>query len=441
LREQEFVVAGYTDPSGSRQGLGALVLGVYEGSELRYTGKVGTGFTSATLRDLERRLRPLRRVDSPLRNPPRGAEGRGIHWVDPTLVAQISFTEETADGILRHPSFKGLREDKAAPEVVLERPVGDPVEAGPRATRLQSRRGKPEFELAGMRLTSPDKVLYPEHGITKLELAEYYAAVASYILPHLSDRPLTLVRCPAGYQGDCFFQKHMDEVDSPHVRKIRVKEARDARDYGVVRDLAGILTVVQLGALELHTWNSRADLLERPDRVTMDIDPDPAMTWDHVVQAAQEVRMVLEELGLASFVKTTGGKGLHVVVPIQRRSSWDEVRDFARGVAGAVAAARPERYSLHLSKARRKGRLLLDYYRNGRGATAVEVYSTRARKGGTVSTPVTWEELAAGIRPEALTLQTVPERLARLGDVWKNYGAVKQSLTAPMRRRLGLARG
>ena len=469
MREQEFVVAGYTDPSGARTGLGALVLGVYEGSELRYAGKVGTGFTDAILRDLLRRLRPLRRETSPLRNPPRGAAARGMNWVEPRLVAQVSFTEETSDGILRHPSYKGLREDKAVHEVVAERPeptgrpasagrskggsrkVGAAGRAGPvpedvraapavpaPARRSISRRGKAEVELAGVRLTSPDKVLYPEQGLTKLDIAEYYAAIADFILPHIADRPLTLVRCPSGYQGDCFFQKHMDEIDSPHIRKVRVKEERAARDYGTVADLAGILTVVQLGTLELHTWNSRADRLERPDRITMDIDPDPAVGWDQVVEAAGEVRFAFAELGLESFVKTTGGKGLHVVVPIQRRSDWVEVRDFARAVAAAVAGARPTRYTLNLSKARRKGRLLLDYLRNARGATAVEVYSTRARAGGTVSTPVTWDELEAGVRPEEFTLQTVPDRVARLGDAWKQYGAVKQSITAPMKKRLGL---
>jgi bifunctional non-homologous end joining protein LigD len=472
LQEQEFVIAGYTDPSGSRTGLGALVLAVNEGTSLRYAGKVGTGFTGAVLTDLERRLRPLARRDPPVSNPPKGAAGRAIHWVEPVLVAQVTFTEETDEGILRHPSYKGLREDKAAGDVVMERPTSAPVAgsagggsakskegsqkrghsrptrspAAPsppvpppmQATRRVSTRGKAEFELAGVRLSSPDKVLYPEDGITKQELAEYYAAVAPYILPHLADRPLTLVRCPSGYRGDCFFQKHMDEVESPHVRKVRVKEAKDARDYGTVHDLGGILTVVQLGTLELHTWNSRADKLERPDRITMDIDPDPGIEWEQVVQAAQEIRFVVRELGLESFVKTTGGKGLHVVVPLQRRSDWDEVREFAQGIAALVAAARPDRYTLQLSKARRKGRLLLDYYRNARGATAVEVYSTRARTGAPVSTPITWEELEAGARNADFTIRTLPGRLAAIGDAWEDYSSVKQSLTAAMKKRLGV---
>jgi bifunctional non-homologous end joining protein LigD len=365
--------------------------------------------------------------------------------VEPELVVEASYTEVTSEGVLRHPSYLGLREDKRPEEVTLEQPgapeppagkgKGDKERPSP-APVVVSRGGSSTF--AGVRVSNPDKVLYREHGITKADLAGYYEAVSGWMLPHLAERPLTIVRCPQGYHGDCFFQKHMDEVDSPAVRKVVVKEEKGARTYGAVRDLAGIITVVQLGTLELHTWNSRADRLEHPDRVTLDIDPDPTVTWADVVQAAREIRVVLEALELECYVKTTGGKGLHVVVPLVRRSGWDEVREFARAVVATVAAASPKRYTLQLSKARRKHRLLLDYYRNGRGATAVEVYSTRARTGATVSTPVSWEELEAGIDPQAFTAETVPARLAAGIDPWRSYGAVKQSITAPIRKRLGL---
>lgn len=449
MREQEFVVAGFTEPGGSRQDLGALLLAFNAADGLRYCGKVGTGFSAEALRQLRRRLEALERSGPPVTNPPRGADARGVHWVEPELVAQVSYTEMTQDGILRHPSFKGLREDKAASEVVLEEPGGGkPVRqravargaAKRTATEVRvGRSGKEEVEVAGVRLTSPSKVLYREDGITKLEVAQYYEAVADRILPHLADRPLTLVRCPQGYDGDCFFQKHMDEVGSPHVRRIRVKEARAARDYGTVRDLAGVISMVQLGALELHTWNSRADRLEYPDRVTLDIDPDPAVGWADVVRAAQEIRLLLRELDLECFVKTTGGKGLHVVVPLVRRAGWEDVREFSRALLATVAAASPERYTLNLSRSRRKGRLLLDYLRNTRGATAVEVYSTRARAGGTVSTPISWRELEAGLDPRSFTLRTVPKRMRRR-DPWEDYAAVKQSLTAALKKRLGMKR-
>jgi bifunctional non-homologous end joining protein LigD len=235
-------------------------------------------------------------------------------------------------------------------------------------------------------------------------------AVQDWILPHIEGRPLTLVRCPQGRQKHCFFQKHMDELDSPHIAKVRVKEEKGARDYGTLDSVEGLLTLVQLGALELHTWNSRADRLEKPDRFVIDLDPDEGLPWSRVVQAAREVRALLEDLGLASWVKTTGGKGIHVVVPLQRRSGWDEVRDFSRAVSAAVAAASPDHYTLNVAKSKRKGRLLLDYMRNARGSTAVEAYSTRAREGATVATPITWDELEAGVRSDAFTIRNVPER-------------------------------
>ena len=465
IREQEFVIAGYTDPSGSRSGLGALLLGVYGADGLEYCGKVGTGFDTRTLVELERRLSRLERAKPAFRNPPRGADARGVHWVTPKLVGQVAYTERTADGILRHPTFRGLREDKAAHQVRWEKaaPVAAVVaekvgsismgakksaRPTPKTTgrKLAKKAVKPavprkdgSIDLVGVRLSSPDKVLYPEQGTTKLDLANYYIAVADRMLPFIAGRPLTLVRCPQGRQKQCFFQKHMDELDSPHIDKIRVKEEKAARDYGTLDSVQGLLTLVQMGALELHTWNSRADKLERPDRFIIDLDPDEGLSHELIIQAAVEVRMLLDELDLQSFVKTTGGKGFHIVVPLQRRSSWEEVRDFSRAVVAAVAAASPDRYTLNVSKAKRRGRLLLDYLRNARGATAVEVYSTRSRPGATVSVPITWDELESGVRSDAFNITNLGPRLAKLKqDPWKDIGAVKQSLTAPMKKRLGL---
>ncbi|HEX6693513.1 MAG TPA: DNA ligase D [Longimicrobiales bacterium] len=443
-REQEFVIAGYTDPSGSRAGLGALLLGVHGERGLEFCGKVGTGFNTAMLVDLQRRLSKLERSKPPVVNPPRGADARGVHWVQPRLVCQVAYTERTADGILRHPTFRGLREDKPAGQVRWEKPApvealipeGSAVEAKASKKRSPARDGAIEVE--GVRLSSPDKVLYPEQGTTKKDLAEYYVAVADWMLPHIADRPLTLVRCPQGRQKQCFFQKHMDELDSPHIHKIRVKEEKAARDYGTLDSVEGLLTLVQIGALELHTWNSRADRLEKPDRFIIDLDPDEGLAWELIQQSALEVRALLDAVGLESFVKTTGGKGFHIVVPLQRRSGWDEVRDFSRAVVAAVAAASPDRYTLNVSKARRKGRLLLDYLRNARGSTAVEVYSTRARAGATVSAPISWAELEGGVRADAFTINNLPSRLRDGADPWKDFGAVKQSLTAPMRKKLGM---
>jgi bifunctional non-homologous end joining protein LigD len=382
-----------------------------------------------------------------------------VHWVEPKLVAQVAFTEQTEDGILRHPTFRGLREDKPAKQVKWERPAPtgrvtgakqelEPVKKTAKKTAAQKAAAKTSvkspsrdgaIEVEGVRMTSPDKILYPEQGTTKQDLAGYYIAIQDWILPHIQGRPLTLVRCPQGRGKQCFFQKHMDELDSPYIDKIRVKEEKAARDYGTLDSIQGILTVVQMGALELHTWNSRADKLEKPDRFIIDLDPDEGLAWELVIDAAREVKALLNELGFECFAKTTGGKGFHIVTPIERRSDWNEVRDFSRAIAAAVQTASPDRYTLDVSKAKRRGRLLLDYLRNTRGATAVEVFSTRAREGATVSAPISWEELEKGTRSDAFNIYNLPERLKKLKkDPWKDYNSTRQAITAPAKKRLGM---
>jgi bifunctional non-homologous end joining protein LigD len=298
--------------------------------------------------------------------------------------------------------------------------------------------GNAAVQVGGVRLTSPDKVLYPEQGITKLDLAEYYRAVADWMQPHVSGRPLTLVRCPSG-RGRCFFQKHIDDSAPPDIRRVEVEESDGPATYGVVDSAAGLVSLAQLGALELHTFNVREDQLEKPDRFIIDLDPDEGIEWDVVVDAATHVGTVLDELGLVSFLKTTGGKGLHVVVPLTRRAGWDEVRAFSKAVASLLVRAAPDLYTLDVSKRKRKGRILLDYLRNSRGATAIEAYSTRARPGAPVAVPIAWDELYDGVRPDTFNVKNIMERLSALPeDPWKEMGYVRQSLTAPMKRRLGL---
>jgi bifunctional non-homologous end joining protein LigD len=435
IREQEFVVGGYTEPEGSRQGLGALHVGAYDGdSRLLYCGKVGTGFTAATLRDLRERLERLVRREPPFLNSPRGAAARTTRWTEPELVVQVRYTEMTQDGRLRHPSFTGVREDKAASDVHLEVPDSiSPARAGGR------KRGGTEV-IGGVRLTNPTRTLYPEVDVTKAELAEYYDAVSSWMVPHIADRPLTLVRCPAGVDGNCFFQKHFDRKTVPDgVRLIEIEERDGPELYGVLNDAAGLISLVQLSALELHTWNSRADRLDRPDRFIIDLDPDPGIGRDQLVDGALHVRDLLEEIGLASFLKTTGGKGFHVVVPLVRRSGWDEVKAFSAAVASLLTRAAPDRYTTEMSKKKRVGRILLDYLRNVRGATAIEAYSTRARPGAPVAAPIHWDELGEGVMPDSFNVRNMPSRMATLkADPWKDMGAVRQSLTAPMKRQVGL---
>ena len=465
LRRQEFVVVGYTDPEGSRTGFGALLLAVNATGEtdagLVFAGKVGTGFGEATLRTLARRLEKLE-IDKPaFRNPPRGAEARRSHWVRPELVAEVAFTEWTDEGILRHPSFQGLREDKPPAEVVRERaePVGKAgkvpaasskrsakapagkVPAASRTARKASAAAKAgkkgETEVAGVRLTNPGKVLFPGQGLTKLDLAHYYERIADHILPYLADRPLTLVRCPEGQARQCFYQKHVTDQFPPAVRRVDVGEAEP---YGAVDTLQGILSLVQMGVLELHIWGARRDRVEQPDYIVFDLDPDEGLPWERVALGALTVRQRLEELGLKSFLKTTGGKGLHVAVPLARRLGWDEVKAFTKAVSEDIVAAEPQLYTSKLPKVRRQGKVFIDYLRNGRGATSICAFSTRSRPGAPVSAPLAWEELEdLSLRGNTYTVENLPDRLAKLkDDPWAGFWTVKQTITRDMRKALGL---
>jgi bifunctional non-homologous end joining protein LigD len=416
LDRQEFVVAGYTDPEGARSGFGALVLGVHaKDGRLRYVGRVGTGFTEATLEDLHARFRKLARATSPFDEPLRGRAAKGVHWIEPKLVAEVAFGGWTDDQIIRHPRFEGLREDKPAAEVVVEKPA------------------------APIKLTHPDKVLWPEQGITKRELARYYEAVADWILPHVVGRPLSLVRCPEGHQKGCFYQKHAAAGTPEVLRRVRIREGtgtvKGVGTYLFIDGLPGLLALVQMGVLEIHPWGSRVETLERPDVMTFDLDPAPDVPWSRMIETALALRARLEELGLQTFVKTTGGKGLHVVAPLQPKQSWDEMKEFSRGIAEEFVRAAPQWFVATMTKSKRTGKIFLDFFRNTRGATAVAAYSTRARPGAPVSMPLSWDELPSLQSAAAHTLATAPDRLATLkADPWKGYFEVRQWISAKLRQ-------
>ena len=443
---EEFVVIGFSDPAGGRQGLGALILGYYDRQgELRYAGRVGTGFSDAVLADLRARLDRLVRPERPVKTLPKGAVAKGVHWTEPALVAEIRYGSWTGDAVLRHAAFLGLREDKSPREVVREMPSSTPpaAPAAPAPTPARSARRQAPGALArdgstvfeGVRLTHAERVLYPDHGFTKLDLARYYAEVADWALPHLAHRPLSLVRAPTGVGGELFYQKHAGSSVPEAVTRIEI----DGEIHLAVENLAGLLSLVQIGVLEIHPWGSQIGKLEQPDRVTFDLDPDEGLPWARVAKAAIEVREMLTGLGLQSFAKTTGGKGLHVVVPLTPKLGWDEVKSFTKAAADDLAARHPDRYTANQLKRARKGRIYVDYLRNARGATAVGAYSTRARPGATVSTPLSWSEVEAGTRPEGFTLATVPARLASLAsDPWAEIGKLRQSIAAAARRKFGL---
>jgi bifunctional non-homologous end joining protein LigD len=477
LLGQEFVIGGFTEPRGSRSHFGALHVGVYRDGELVHAGKVGTGFNEEVLRQVHARLKKLRRADSPFSDfGRRGRQPAGVTWVEPTLVCEVEFTEWTGDGILRHPVFQGLREDKPATQVVREDPRALPAGESaapesdvakakgrarapargaskdapaapssrpvPPSTKSASpRRGKaPDAEVEGIRLSNPDKVLFPALGTTKLDLARYYEAIGEWMLPHIADRPLTLVRCPEGVGGQCFYQKHGDEHFPAQVGRTTILENDgDPRVYTYVDSVAGLVAMVQMSALELHVSNARRDSFEKPDQFVMDLDPAPDVPWARVVAAAFQVRDRLDELGLRSWVKTTGGKGLHVVVPIARRSSWDEVKDFTKALSADLSARNPGKYLIKATKAARKGKIFLDYLRNGRGATAICAYCVRARPTGAVSVPIGWDEVTADLRTDDFTPQAVVERIQSLqADPWADYWTTRQSITKQMRAAVGL---
>ena len=455
----EFVIGGFTQPSGSRSNFGALLLGYYDPTrQFIYAGRVGTGFDERTLESLYKQLTKLVQKQSPFVNlSGQTGQARGVTWIKPSLVAQIQFSNWTTERQLRHPVFQGLREDKAAEDVVREDPISPPIavtfkKAAVKTKSAANGRSKisPKVqgsagrtspsqspEVAGVILSHPDKLLYPDDGISKLDMAHYYEQVAKWMLPHVRNRLLSLVRCPGGSGQKCFFQKHPGEGASHHLRRFEVPEKHKSEEHLSVDDLAGLIALVQMGVLEIHIWGSQADQFEKPDRLIFDLDPDPAVEWPQVVIAAKEVRLLLKELGLVSFLKTTGGKGLHIVVPIQRRTNWTDAKAFCRSVADFLVAAAPDRYIATMSKAARKGKIFVDYLRNDRGATAIAPYSTRNRPGATVSLPITWEELGPKLTSDYFTIRNLPDRLAKQNkDPWADMAKTSQAITSEMLRRL-----
>ena len=507
---QEFVIGGYTNPQGSRTGFGALLLGVYDDGALRYCGKVGTGFNEATLTTLTDALERLETDEPPFVDPPTGAEARRAHWVRPHLVAEVSFTEWTRDGTLRHPSFQGLREDKNPREVVRERaaPLAAPAEADavgaepasraartraaddahapPRAARKRevaakrptkgaakqskdpakqskgaakqskdtvkpatkatakpstkdrSKSSGAEAKVARVAISNPGKLLYPEAGLTKLDLARYYEAIGALIVPQLRERPLTLVRCPQGWDKACFYQKHANEGVSDFVERIDIRDSGGVQPYMIANSVSAVVSLLQLGVLEFHTWGARTRDLERPDRLIFDFDPDEALGYDKLVEAVTVLRKLLDTLELEAFVKTTGGKGMHVVIPIEPTRSWDEAKEFCRAIADMIVKTFPDRYTASMAKTRRPGRIFIDYLRNVQGATAVAAYSARAKSGAPVSMPIDWSELADDVRFDHFNVKNVPAIAAsRKRDPWARMPRVRQQLTDEMFARVG----
>jgi len=426
LLRQEFVIGGYTDPQGARQGLGALLLGVHDASgALRYAGNVGSGFTEASLRELQQRLRPLKVERSPFADAPArvGTTRRAVpHWIKPSLMGEVSFAQWTSDRRVRHAVFHGLRDDKPPRAIGIER-------AAKAATAVA---------VPGVRVTHPERVVDKRSGVTKGELVAYYDSVAGLLLPHLSDRPVALLRAPAGVNGGQFFQKHAQATSIPGLKLLDRALDPDHEALLSVTTRKALLSCAQMNVVELHSWNTTVRHIRRPDRMVFDLDPGQGVAWVQVQEAARLLKNFLAELKLEGFLKTSGGKGLHVVVPLTPRYDCDQVKSISHAIVTHLAKVIPQRFVAKSGPDNRVGRIFIDYLRNGFGATTVAAWSARARAGLGVSVPVSWDELDELQSGAHWTVQTIARRIA-VGDApWKEYAGARQGLAAAVKALRGL---
>ena len=455
---QEFVVVGYTDPKGARSAFGALLLGLHDrdSGELRYAGKVGTGFNETTLKSILAQLKPLQVKKAAVVNPPSGFEAKGVHWLKPNLLAEVAFAEMTKDGSVRHAVFHGLRNDKPARSITEERakPVKTSAKATPSKKAASSKKtaeskkatepkkAEPAPSQLGLasgkvRITHPDRVIDAVSGTTKMQLAEYYASVAEWILPQLKDRPVALVRAPDGIAGELFFQKNAERLAIPGITTL--DKDVTGQPVMLINNAEALIGAVQMSTVELHTWNATTVDLDKPDRFVLDLDPDPALPWKSMVEATALTLTVLDELGLKAFLKTSGGKGIHLVVPLTRKHGWDEVKDFSHAIVSHMAKLLPERFSEVSGPKNRVGRIFIDYLRNGLGATTICAYAARTREGLPVSVPLFREEVGEIKGGNHWNISNVHERLNEVGDEpWADLKKTRQSITAEMRKRVGM---
>jgi bifunctional non-homologous end joining protein LigD len=442
-QQAEFVVGGYTPPAGSRSGFGALLLGNYRDGRLQYAGRLGTGFSQRQLEQLHAQLQQQEIAHSPFVASASLPATRGVHWVAPQLVVAVEYVERTRDGLLRQPSFLGIREDIEpaqidSPEATLE-------EAAPASASGAVRHpASGAVEIAGTGLSHPERILYPEQGVTKLALARYYESIHEWMLPYLARRPLVLLRCPEGREA-CFYQKHLGKTQASAVPRIAIAEGKTAREYVYVRSLADILSLVQHGVLEFHAWGCHVEDIEHPDLLVFDLDPDAGVAWPEVLRTARELRERLQGVGLTAFVRTTGGKGLHLVVPLRSQADgemvvdWDTLKAFARAVSEQHAQDEPRLLTTNMAKSKRHGRIFLDYLRNGRGATAIASYSVRARPGAPVAVPLRWDELSPALRSDYYSVGTLRRRLSALkADPWQGFFEAAVPLSATMLKAVGV---
>ncbi|MBK5477083.1 DNA ligase D [Pseudomonas sp. TH21] len=427
---QEFVIVGYTRPQGSRSGFGALLLAVNDDSGLVYAGRVGTGFDQAALKTIYAQLTPLERKASPLAKPLTSAQARGVHWVEPTLVGEVQFAEWTREGVVRQAAFVGMRSDKPAAQIIHEQPRTAKSLKAPKASSAKKTSD-------GVNITHPERIIDTQSGTQKQQLAAFYQSISEWVLPFLRHRPVSLLRAPEGVDGEQFFQKHSERLAIPNIKQLDPSLDPGHARLMEIDSPRALLGAVQMGTIELHTWGATTDKIETPDLFVLDLDPDPALPWKTMLEAAQLTLSVLDELGLEAYVKTSGGKGLHLIVPLARRDGWDTVKAFAKAVAQFMTAQLPERFTATSGPKNRVGKIFIDYLRNARGASTVAAYSVRARPGLPVSVPVSREELKGLRGAQQWTVANLQERLNSLkSDPWAGY-ANRQKITRKMWDKLG----
>jgi bifunctional non-homologous end joining protein LigD len=462
-QRQEFVVGGWTDPKGSRTGIGSLLLGIHdEAGHLRFAGGVGSGFDQKTLAAVKKAVASVASETTPFFEKPRDVRG---HWVRPVLVAEVSFGEWTPDGRIRHSVFHGLRDDKDASAITREQPTSvegvanAPAKAArapaakttaakkaaakqPAATKTAAKKSSAtaasssapdDTRVEGIRISHPDRVIDPSTGITKFEVVNYYLAVSKLILPHLVQRPVSLVRAPAGLAGHLVFQRHAGGLRIPELRELDPAFSPDHEPMIEVDSFTALIGAAQNNVIEFHTWNATTEDANRPDRIVFDLDPGEGVAWRAMQQGAELMRSLLDQIGLVAFLKTSGGKGLHVVVPIAAKEDWDTVRELAKRIVEHMAQTIPERFVAKSGPKNRVGRIFVDYLRNGFGATTACAWSARARPGLGVSVTCDWDELGAIKSGAQWTIRNVHDRIEERGDAWREYGKTRQSIAKAMK--------
>ncbi len=446
---QEFVIVGFTQPQGSRSGFGALLLAVNgddEGSGLMYAGRVGTGFSERTLKQISERLKKMQRDSSPLAKKLTSAQARGVHWIEPELVCEAEFAEWTREGIVRQAAFIALRSDKPASQVVHEYPQAaknlkktsrsSPVNTEKTGKTAVASKGR--MIIADVSISHPDRVIDAESGTQKADLAHYYEEIADWILPYLKSRPVSLLRCPEGVAGEQFFQKHSEKLAIPNIKQLEPELDPGHARLMEIDTVQALVGAAQMGTIELHTWGATSDRIETPDHFVLDLDPDDALPWRSMIEATQMTLAVLDELGLNAFIKTSGGKGMHIIVPLQRQADWESVKAFAKAIAEFIARQLPERFTATMGPKNRVGKIFIDYLRNSRGASTVTAYSVRARPGLPVSVPVARDELEGLKSAQQWNVGNLQQRLRKLkADPWKGY-ANRQRITKKMWKQLGV---